>query len=454
MVIRAASFTGLALLLSAGACNWATFDDLADETWVDRVVKPNASTQYGQIIAAMPNPTAGGGANLVVLGRSSVSLSTLRYDNTGKRSITSISDFGDSLGFAQVPELLPLVVEPGLNRFAFPVITGEKEQGQGRVILMNGDTLGGTPTLITFTAGDAAQQKTRIGALAFGAVHLTRPPQAAVPTETHPILVVGRGDQVDVVVDYDDPVPGPSAIWGCRFGTDSDQVVLGAAVADVTDDSATADDDDHEIIVGIGPKDVADQLSELRIYTPQQLRGVSGASSTEAVGPCVAPLETVMVAGADAGAAIATAKFDPASVLTDVVYSAPSINKVFVRLGDLGVTRELTITNIGSDFGYALAVGNLDDDPEPELIVGAPRSNVDGVTDAGAIYLYDYDATTDQFVQTTLYTTSSPTASERFGKSVAIVPWDATRNVLVVGAEGKVFTYFRTGFYDDVRTGR
>lgn len=448
MVIRATSFAALfGLAAFIPACNWTTFDDLADESWVDRVTKPNNSRQYGQVVVAMPGSAPGGGANVVVLGRATPSLSTLRYEATGKRTINSIRDFV-SLGFSQFTENPPVAGVPGENRFAFPVITGDKEEGQGRVVIMNGDTLAGVPTLITFTAGDATVQRTRITALAFGEVSLTRPPQATPPDAPNKVLVVGRGNQLNLIVDYDTALSGAAAIWGCTHG-DSDQAVFGAAVADVS-----AADPDNEIIVGVGDKDRDVAMSELRIYSPEQLRGMSGSGTSEALSPCVAPLETVMVPATDVGAAIVTTKFDPASTLTDVVYSAPSTNKVFVRLGDAGVTRELTITNVGSEFGYALAVGNLDDDPEPELVVGAPRSNVDGATDAGAIYLYDYNAATDEFSQLTMYTTSSPTASERFGKSIAIVPWSATQNVLVVGAEGKVLTYFRTGFYDDVRTGR
>lgn len=448
MVTRAVC---LALALAAG-CNWSTFDDLADDAWVDRVVKPNSSRQYGQVVVAMPNPTAAGGANVVVLGRATASLSTLRYDATGKRTINTISDFVP-LGFALFPENPPVVVEPGQNRFAFPVITGAMEEGQGTIILMNGDTLAGSPTVIAFTAGSPDQQKTRIEALAFGAVKLTRPPQAAAPTDPAKVLVAGRGDQINMIIDYDTPLgSGAADIWGCTHGG-NDQAVFGAVVADVVNGPGTADDD-AEIIVGVGPDDRDMPMSELRIYSPDQLRGTSLSGTEQAPSPCEAPLVPIPVAAGDVGAAITATKFNPAAVLSDLVYSAPSINKVFVRFGDSGLTQELTITNIGSEFGYALATGNVDDDPEPELVIGAPRSNVEGETDAGALYVYDFDLGIGELAQTTMYTTSQPSASERFGKSVAIVPWSATANVLVVGAEGKVFTYFRTGFYDDVRTGR
>ena len=51
---------------------------------------------------------------------------------------------------------------------------------------------------------------------------------------------------------------------------------------------------------------------------------------------------------------------------------------------------------------------------------------------------------------------AEPAEEERFGKSVTVAPFGASgdRNVLMIGAEGEVFTYFRTSLYDDVRTGR
>ena len=120
----------------------------------------------------------------------------------------------------------------------------------------------------------------------------------------------------------------------------------------------------------------------------------------------------------------------------------------------MACTPSLPIT--GSNFGYALAAGDLDGDDVPELIVGAPRSDVDGTTDAGAVYIYRYAAGAFSLVSTDPLAVASPSSSEQFGKSLAVAPWGKTgQNVLVVGAEGKVFTYFRlAGLYDDVRTGR
>lgn len=464
MVIRVMT---AAALLGLGACNWTTFDDLQDGVWVDRVVKPNSSRQYGEAIVAGPTPNDGGGANLTVLGRSSATLSTIAYDETGGRVISTITDFGDPLGFALFPENPPLVAEPadedGGNRFLFPVITGLNEEGEGRVIAMSARPLGANVSKVTFK--DEATSNERILGLNVGA--LENVPIPVFPGSTpdqlvnDPLeldLVVGRGPQINMVVDYtvhnyDDVTDVPERIWGCNHGR---ELAYRLVVADVIDDAdpLTLDDNGPEIVIGVGTPE--DTQSELRIYSPSALRGPGGDSTEAAPQSCVDPLIPAHAADlADLGAAMVATKFDPAAVLSDVVYSSPSGNAVFVRLGDSGEQIDLRISNTGSMFGHALAAGNLDDDPQPELVVGAPRSNVEGATDAGQIYVYDYDPATRTFSDPPLaYATSSPTASERFGKSLAIVPWDAERNVLVVGAEGKVFTYFRTGFYDDVRLGR
>src|SRR5207253_1523386 len=108
-------------------------------------------------------------------------------------------------------------------------------------------------------------------------------------------------------------------------------------------------------------------------------------------------------------------------------------------------------------FGDAIAVADLFGDSTPELIVGAPRSDPDGVSNGGSVYVYEFTATPAPAfdLMMTLHP-AEPAEEERFGKSVAVAPFGATgdKKVLMVGAEGEVFTYFRTSEYDDVRTGR
>jgi len=93
----------------------------------------------------------------------------------------------------------------------------------------------------------------------------------------------------------------------------------------------------------------------------------------------------------------------------------------------------------------------------PELIVGAPRSDPDGVSNGGSVYIYRFVTTpAPGFELAMTLRPAEPVEEERFGKSVTVAPFGATgtKKVLMVGAEGEVFTYFRTSEYDDVRTGR
>lgn len=471
MVTRLSAALAAAAALGTGAaCNWSTFDDLQDGVGVDRIVKPNASRQYGEVVLPGLVGNTPAGANITVLGRSSATLSTVAYDENGDREIVTISDFANPLQFDTFPENPPVVAEPvdpadpnfanGKNRFLFPVLTGNNEVGQGRVVAMSAEPLGGHVSKITFK--DNATGTERV--LGIGVGHLEGvviPSFAGSPMNNMPDkldLVVGRGPQLNMVVDYtaynydDASQPDvPERIWGCNHGMDQAYRV---AVADVIDDGdpLTLDDNGPELVAGVGTPD--DNASELRIYAPRLLPGVANDATEAAPGPCGTPLEMHALDQPDLGATLVVTKLDPAATLSDLVYASPTGNTVFARIGDTGELKTVTISNTGSEFGRAIAVGNLDDDPQPELVVGAPRSNVEGTTDAGQIYVYDYDPAAGTFAEPLIYATSSPTASERFGKSIAIVPWSADRNVLVVGAEGKIFTYFRTSFYDDVRLGR
>lgn len=328
MVIRVAPFAFAAALAGAGACNWTTFDDLQDGVWVDRVVKPNSSRQYGEAIIPAPIPSTGGGARVTVLGRSSATLSTIEYTDTGDRDIFTISDFADPLGFLLFPENPPLVAEPddgddadGENRFLFPVITGEMEQGQGRVIAMSARPLGANVSKITFK--DEATSNERV--LGIGVGHLENVPIPVFPDSTPADLVndpakldmvVGRGPQLNMVVDYtvhnyDENANVPLRIWGCNHGH---ELAYRLVVADVIDDGdpLTLDDNGPEIVVGVGTPDDETPSSELRIYSPSRIRGPAMDSTESAPQTCADPIDLPhVVDSGDLGMEVVAAKFDP-----------------------------------------------------------------------------------------------------------------------------------------------
>ena len=114
-------------------------------------------------------------------------------------------------------------------------------------------------------------------------------------------------------------------------------------------------------------------------------------------------------------------------------------------------------------FGASLAVGDIaTDDDGPELVIGAYHADVEGTSDAGAVYIFrGFERTesddSDTFAHIDLASQvfdSTPESGKAFGAALEIAPI-AGRNELLISAtgEGKVFIAFCTGVGEDIRQG-
>jgi hypothetical protein len=452
MVTRALWLASVSFGLGLGACNWSVYDELADEAWVDRVTKPSDtdSRQYGVALVAMPGRTAGTSA--FVLGKSRASLSTLGYDDEGKRLDVVAVDPRSSLQFAGFPDRPALAGDPDSDRVAFTVVQGENVDPT-RVVVFDGRTLENVKSVVLPHPVEVDGVADRVAVYAEGVAFGLVP---GLGMDTIKELAVARGPQLVLIQDYSEADSGTTfATKGCQTGADWSYASL---IANVVDDTVHPG---PEVLIATGEERRDDQ-SAIKILDPLAITDAYDLDT-----PCPAGVvpDIVSSEGAhDLGARLVAANFpdvvdpDPLATLDDLVYSIPGLNKVVVKFGG-GTTVELAPADTGSDFGDAIAVGDvLDNDGIPELIIGAPRSDPESSSNGGQVYIYRFiPGATPSFSQPISIYPAEPKDEERFGKAVTVAPFGATgtKTVLQVGAEGEVFTYFRlTAESEDVRVGR
>jgi hypothetical protein len=140
----------------------------------------------------------------------------------------------------------------------------------------------------------------------------------------------------------------------------------------------------------------------------------------------------------------------------DLLVGAPPRN-AYVYLGPFpdGLTRTpLAIqAPAGEDFGYAVLALNIDDQPGDEMLIGDPKATVEGAAEAGRVAVYTLGgAGTPSELPS--FADLSPEGDGHYGYSVHALRFctdqpgcadSAAARVLLVGAENEVYLYFRVG---------
>jgi hypothetical protein len=140
----------------------------------------------------------------------------------------------------------------------------------------------------------------------------------------------------------------------------------------------------------------------------------------------------------------------------DLLVGAPPRN-AYVYLGPFpdGLTRApLAIQDsAGEDFGYAVLALNIDGQPGDEMLIGDPKATVEGTAEAGRVAAYTLGgAGTPSELPS--FADLSPEGDGHYGYSVQALRFctdqpgcadSAAARVLLVGAENEVYLYFRVG---------
>jgi hypothetical protein len=104
-------------------------------------------------------------------------------------------------------------------------------------------------------------------------------------------------------------------------------------------------------------------------------------------------------------------------------------------LGSFGCGSTSTVTGCeNSEFGAAVAVGDLDGDGDGEVIVGAPKMTVRGEENAGALLVYDVEAPSDSTPVDAKFISSAKSGDE-LGRSI-VTPHLDKRDIIAAGAPG------------------
>lgn len=407
-------------MVAAAACNPGMFDDLKGETWVNSASAPGdlGSNDFGGAIVWTGETDPG--TAIAVAGAAPAGVAHLSYAADGSTSAATLTlgDVvpGSALGLrpAMAADTVTTDVEEGT--LAVGIL---EAGGTSRLLLVDPATMTVSETLVVADADGVA------GAVTFAAS------DADFEVTTMDLFVAGKAS-ITAVGNYQS---GAREVASCDHNREATYALAaGNFFADVGE----------AIVVGIGDEAMA-TASEVVVFS-----GSTVAFASERDVPCFEGADFARRISApggevDFGFALAVGDFD-GSATADLAISAPSANVVYVWLDPAARSFDTQPTIIAGPmgsarFGFALAAADLDGDGIDELVIADDRAEVDGTSNAGAVYIYAGLAGPPAAT----LRDSAPESDQRFGRAIAAAPFgDTAGDVLWVGAESELFTYFRT----------
>jgi hypothetical protein len=367
------------------------------------------------------------------------------YEPDGARSTVGVEIRGGTPEFGPLSPDVVMAGDPYSNAVGVAAVTGAANDGDTKVVHFEADDVSTIISLNDFN--DPSGLGGLDGPIQATGITYARTDDDGVGTTTTDV-VLARGSQLAMVQDYANDA---HTLIACLPDSSGNELVTAVAAGGFD----PADADDEIVFVTNDDSGTAPQI----VIVDGSTVAAAWTANGLILGGCFDgttrnPLVRIDGPAGDAGFGgdVVVGDFDGDDDL-DFAVSSPDSNAVTAYLhdGSLGFTAvEVDPSLDASVFGASLAVGDLDGDGADELVVGAPQSNVDGASNAGAAYVYVLDG--QSFTREITLHDAQPEAEQRVGQVVAVVPWAAgDRNVLVVSGDTEIFTYFRTPMYPDVR---
>jgi len=424
------------------ACSWSTFDELSDQTWVDSAGAAEGIEPNDFLGIAAPG-TTDRNAVFTVLGHATDSVGSYAFDADGARATIGVEIQGGTTQFGPL-NIAAIAGDPYSNVIGVGAITGANSDQNSKVVHFQADNI----ETIVAQNDFGAPGGSLVGPLVISAMAYARTSDDAGATTD---VVLARNTEIAMVQDY---AADAHPIIACQ--PDAGGALLVPSVAAGNFDGDIADDE----LVAV-TNDSGGTAPEILIFEGATIAQAWVDNGANALGGCWneparAPLARIagVASDADFGKRMVVADVD-GDGLDDIVVSSPANNKAWLYRNDGDLSDGLTgaMLDAPSDaagFGSSLAIGDLDGDGADELVIGAPQTDVDGITRAGSAYIYAWNGT--QLAHQRTLHDAQPEDEQRVGLTVAVVPWAGARHVVVVGAVDELFTYFRLDpLYDDVR---
>ncbi len=403
---------GLTLAAVSGTgtgCKWSEFDDLESEAWVASTER-DASGPTIWPVALVPGPATTAGGTLVTIGSAEPTYAELDYSDTGGITRGDVHEYKDD----------------GYSAFSLNVVVIENPATDEIAVITQPTT---AMSVALVSTGALVQARNIASAKIDGATYV-RPAVGAAPE----VIVASERTLYSLGTDV-------AARHACVLDTPYVVRALGAVVPPGTG---------TEELLLVWAAD-----GNLSLFSPAELFASACAAPPTPVGASLAvpfqPTEGSEIldfrasGGLGGNAVLLVGRNALGSFLQVVTVGGDVTTPTLALAGTSAMTAKsdsATILSLPSGAGGGLYVA-----------VGYKNQTVSNVS-AGQVQLHAVDVITGVNPDVALVLNDAdPEDGQQFGRTITALPYNDGQ-ILAVGADGEIFTYFQTELYDETRRGR